>query len=355
MLHHSVGLVVSKPELSQIGYVLLAPFASDYAFLVDPKGDVVHRWTGAHSVTHACYLLPNGNLWVNELSDTPRGVPLTTSGIMRERDAQGTVVWEHHDPWQHHDARRLPDGGAIYIAYRESNTNSASLFTGGVPGSEVAGGMFGECLREVDEAGRIVWEWSTDLLPEELRRLHRNANRWSTGHLNTVQPLADNTVLVCSKTLNLTFLLRRVTGELLWHFQDDNLGGPHDAQMLDNGNVLIFANGAYASDLHHSQVWEIDRKTNKVVWRYLQRDNPMQFFSPHIGGCQRLPGGNTMICEGSHGCVFEVTPDGEIVWEYVNPETGYHENFGHANWLFRARSYTGGSPELQGIPALTNR
>ena len=29
--------------------------------------------------------------------------------------------------------------------------------------------------------------------------------------------------------------------------------------------------------------------------------------------------GNTLICEGSNGRIFEVTPAGEIVWEYVNP------------------------------------
>jgi len=354
MLHRSTGLTYTQTDKSQIGYTLMAPFASKLAFLVNPQGEVVHRWTGSHSVTHACYLLENGNLWINELSDAPKGVPLTTSGLIRERDSSGHIVWEHHDPWQHHDARRLPHGGAIYIAYKEPDIGTASAFSGGVPDSEPDGGMFGECIKEIDAEGQLLKEWSTNLLPENFRRLHRNANRWSAGHLNTIQPLANGTVLACSKTLNLTFLLQWQTGELLWHYQSDMLGGPHDAQMLENGNVLIFANGLYAADLHHSQVWEIDPNTNEIVWRFHQRDNPMQFYSPHIGGCQRLPGGNTLICEGSHGCVFEVSKDGDIVWEYVNPECGFHEFFGHANWLFRARSYPLGAPELQGIPTLAD-
>lgn len=353
MLHRNSGLTYRDPERSEMGYVLLAPFASDQAFLVSPEGEIVHRWTGAHSVTHACYLKENGNLWVNEVTDAPQGVPLTTSGLIRERDLDGNVVWEHHDPWQHHDARPLPEGGAIYIAYRAPDAKINAAFTGGVAGSETGEGMYGECLREVDASGRLVWEWNSEQLPASLRRMHRNANRWSAGHLNTLQPLGDDRVLVCSKSLNLTFLLRRSTGEILWHFQDDTLGGPHDAQMLDTGNVLIFANGVYGSDLHHSQVWEIDPKTNDIVWRFHQRDNPMQFYSPHIGGCQRLPGGNTLICEGAHGCIFEVTPEGDIVWDYVNPICGFHENFGHANWLFRTRSYPLGAPELQKIPGLS--
>ncbi len=352
MLLRTTGLTHIEPGQAQIGYTLLAPFATDSAFLISPGGEIVHRWSGTHSVTHACYLLENGNLLVNELSDSPKGVPLTTSGLMRERNAEGTIVWEHHDPWQHHDVRRLPNGGTIYIAYQAPDAKVASLFSGGVKGSETDAGMYGECIREINESGKLVWEWSTEHLPASLRRLHNNANRWSAGHLNTIQPLDDNRILVCSKTLNLTFILQRGTGELLWHFQSDQLGGPHDAQLLDNGKVLIFANGLYGADLHHSQIWEIDPINNEVVWRFHQKDNPMQFYSPHIGGCQRLPGGNTLICEGSRGCVFEVTPAGEVVWEYINPECGYHEMFGHANWLFRVRSYANGSPELQAIPAL---
>jgi hypothetical protein len=38
-----------------------------------------------------------------------------------------------------------------------------------------------------------------------------------------------------------------------------------------------------------------------------------------MSGCQRLPSGNTIICESDNGRFFEVTPDNEIVWEYENP------------------------------------
>ena len=34
---------------------------------------------------------------------------------------------------------------------------------------------------------------------------------------------------------------------------------------------------------------------------------------------QRLPNGDTLICDGINGTLFEVTTDGQIVWEYVNP------------------------------------
>ena len=45
----------------------------------------------------------------------------------------------------------------------------------------------------------------------------------------------------------------------------------------------------------------------------------MNFFSTHISGVQRLASGNTLICEGAKGAIFEATPDRDVVWHYVNP------------------------------------
>ena len=37
------------------------------------------------------------------------------------------------------------------------------------------------------------------------------------------------------------------------------------------------------------------------------------------GSAQRLPNGNTLIAETDRGHAFEVTKDGEIVWEFYTP------------------------------------
>ena len=43
------------------------------------------------------------------------------------------------------------------------------------------------------------------------------------------------------------------------------------------------------------------------------------FYTPFMGNAQRLPNGNTHVTESSTGRLFEVTPAGEVVWEYVIP------------------------------------
>ena len=78
----------------------------------------------------------------------------------------------------------------------------------------------------------------------------------------------------------------------------------------------------------------------EVVWTY--QDRPVSnFFTPRMGNAQRLPNGNTLINEASFGRLFEVTKEGEIVWEYANPFFGGRSN-AETNEIFRAYRY---SPE----------
>jgi hypothetical protein len=45
-------------------------------------------------------------------------------------------------------------------------------------------------------------------------------------------------------------------------------------------------------------------------------------YSTGLSSVQLLPNGNTLIASGRQGYAFELTPDEEIVWEYVNPMQG---------------------------------
>ena len=191
-------------------------------------------------------MLPNGNLFRNERCENRKGVALTVSGRLSEYDHAGNLLWRHDDPYQHHDARRL-ENGAIYAAFSELDDELKGQVAGGRSGSETPGGPFGEVIRQVDETGKTVWEWSFTELGLDTHRLHPNANRWSYGHTNTVCPLEDGTYLISSKNLNLLLILDPEKG-VTWEYQNDEMSGQHDAQMLANGNILIFANGAYMSD-----------------------------------------------------------------------------------------------------------
>jgi hypothetical protein len=57
---------------------------------------------------------------------------------------------------------------------------------------------------------------------------------------------------------------------------------------------------------------------DRPVWSY-SAPKKTDFFSSFISGAQRLSNGDTLICSGANGTIFEVTPDKTIVWKYVNP------------------------------------
>ncbi len=121
---------------------------------------------------------------------------------------------------------------------------------------------------------------------------------------------------------------------------DRVLHGPHDAQWIEpglpgEGNILVFNNGNNQWDARpegrFSSVEELEPPVNgsggydhvlgtpfgpsDVTWRYVA-DPPTDFYAIAMSGAQRLPDGNTLVCSGVQGRIFEVTPDGETVWTH---------------------------------------
>ena len=88
------------------------------------------------------------------------------------------------------------------------------------------------------------------------------------------------------------------------------------------------------------------RVSRQIVWSYQSKTN--QGFFSHIGsGAQRLPNGNTLICSDTEGHLFEVTAEGELVWEYINPVTRelgtvkvMPDSLPMTNSVFRAARYS---------------
>ncbi len=87
--------------------------------------------------------------------------------------------------------------------------------------------------------------------------------------------------------------------------------------------------------------------SNEIVWQY-SGDAQFAFYSGHISGCERLPNGNTLVCEGQSGRVFELTRDGDTCWEWVSPFTLKTSGGIRGSALFRAHRYFRDGPELAG-------
>ncbi len=151
---------------------------------------------------------------------------------------------------------------------------------------------------------------------------------------------------------------------------DQQLFQQHDAHWIPpghpgEGNILIFNNG---TDIGYSSVDEIvtpvtpdgrypvplpgnPHGPDAPVWRYLS-EPVTDFFAIFISGAKRMPNGNTLICSGPRGHLFEVTTDSQIVWEYVNPITASgpltQGDPVVGNLIFQSSRYAANHPGLMG-------
>ena len=104
----------------------------------------------------------------------------------------------------------------------------------------------------------------------------------------------------------------------MWKWGPGNVWHQHHPTFLDNGNIQIFDNGSHSRGPDRSRIVEVNPSNNQIEWEYTETP-AMAFFSSNISSAERLPNGNTHICEGAFGRLFEVTREGDVVWEYINP------------------------------------
>ena len=91
----------------------------------------------------------------------------------------------------------------------------------------------------------------------------------------------------------------------------------HDPQILDNGRLLIFDNKGGDRKRGLSRVLEYRLPEMALEWSY--EGTPKEpFFTLTCGVAARLPNGNTLITETDNGRAFEVTPEKQIVWEFIS-------------------------------------
>jgi hypothetical protein len=348
MRHLKFGVLIRRENEATAGYTLFSPLHSRSTYLIDLRGEVVHQWDHPLINSTYAYLLKTGNLlWAGRLPEGPQHMG-GRGGLLREYDWHAEVVWEHRHVGQHHDFRRLPNGNTLFLAWEVVPPEIAMRVPGGLPDTQhVDGCMYGDCLYEISPAGEVVWEWhACRNMKAENYRISPSHRRDEFAHANAISPLPNGDILISFRRLNMIGIIERESQELKWEHRDDSWGMQHDCEPLANGNITLFANGCNTDTNPFSRVIELDPHTRRTVWEY--RGHPSYtFFSPHISGAQRLWSGNTLICEGQWGRIFEVTPDIKTVWEYVSPFMGPDRHGDLSNEIFRAYRYRPDSRQIR--------
>jgi hypothetical protein len=152
--------------------------------------------------------------------------------------------------------------------------------------------------------------------PDEPDMMHTNTLVILDGrHAGRLPAFRAGNVLVSIPKMDAVVVLDLEAGRAVWALKG-LWRRQHEPSLLPNGNLLVFDNLGAGNA---SRVLEIDPLTQRVAWAYGGRLED-GFFTRNLGACHRLPNGNTLIVESKNGRAFEVTPDGETVWEWVSPE-----------------------------------
>lgn len=350
-IHHPVGLIHYSPALCYRGYTLFSTNRGTHATLIDMQGKICHRWHSDEGIGYA-YLLPNGNLLCRTSPETETDIVRDLGGsssALLELDWESNVVWSYRNPMLHHDYERLSNGNTLVLLWDPMSKEFSKKVKGGYESEDDPEQMLGDVIREIAPDGAVVDQWSTqdhfDLDDDVVCPLE---NRREWGHGNSINVTPDGDFIVSYRRTNTVGIVDRATGEFKWKWGPNEIAHQHHPTWLDNGNILLFDNGAHGRGNGASRVIEIDPESNEIAWQYAGSPPP-SFYSFNISSAERLPNGNTLICEGAAGRIFEVTAQKDIIWEYINPfffpDPRSNTN---TNATFRAHRYGPEHPALQG-------
>lgn len=360
----SYGVTHYEPSKTYEGYTLFAPLGDFFTWLIDMDGRIVHAWQLPYRPGQHAKLLPNGNLLYLGRTRAQKGPEAGLGGFGGRAmisDWNSNVVWEYQNDFMHHDFSPMKNGNFLLLYWPSLTPEAFEKKLKGGPPARIAsstrvgapGKMWACGILEVTPEKEVVWEWKDyEHLDPEVEVLGPIDWRSEWLHANAVEELPDGNVLLTSRGVSAIHIIDKKTGKVKWRSTPEmGVCHPHDATMLPNGNIMWFDNGMERNDTEqmYTRVAEVNPRTNKIVWEY--KDNPPhEFYSGIQGGCQRLPNGNTLICESTRGRLFEVTPDKEIVWEFVNPCYGYDLGPGWWNGVRKCFRY---SPDYEGLKGKT--
>jgi hypothetical protein len=333
----------------------------DYKFISD-----------THQVpTHDLCKLPNGNLlmvvWehksIKETLDAGRnpdtvnqdaGYLVSDCVIEVEPTGKttGKIVWEWH-AWDHlvqsYDDKKTNYGDVaahpemIDVNYVGNNLGAMTASPDDLAKLRAVGyiGAGGQYQRPVP--GTPVWLHTNSVaynadLDQIMLSVYEFSEIWIVDHSTTTDEAAAHEGGRYGKGGDLLYRWGNPRTYRAGTVKDQKLFAQHNAHWIPSGlpgegHVLIFNNGVGRLGGAYSSVDEIVLPVDdaghyadsaaksfgpdKPVWNYAAPKRA-DFYAAVMSGAQRLPNGNTLICSGPDGFIFEVTADGEIVWKYLH-------------------------------------
>lgn len=318
-------MVRNDPARTAPGLNLYSSGHRSQALLMRMDGTVVHTWQAdfldafpehaellQHQSAHSwrrVALLPDGSL-----------LAIWEGLGIAKLTPDSRIAWASLNR-AHHDLEPLPNGNLLVL------TRIPHARPDGPP-------ILEDFVAELDRDGRELRRVSV------LRALERSPHAeldvvqpdWHTGdllHTNALHLLDDRAsranhamtagrLLISSRNQDLIAVLDLNEQAVVWA-----ASGPwsrqHDVEITPSGRLMLFDNQGPGEG--RSRVLILDpADPERILWTWPPRPE-VPFHSEVLGAAQELPNGNLLITESTRGRALEVTPRGEVVWDFHNPET----------------------------------
>ena len=318
------SVVAHDPDRAWQGLNFFTSGHAPEAVLMDMDGQVLHRWgrsyrevwpdsdiardrIDSHNWRRA-RLLPDGSV-----------LAIVEGLAVMKLDLESNVVWARHNG-AHHDLEVLPGGDILLL------TRTAHLLPRWHPRAPVLEDFIVRLSPAGEELQRVSILEAFENSPEHagiLRNirdrqgdiLHTNSLEMLDGRLVDRAPaFTAGRVLISVRRLDTVAVVDLDRAEVVWAMQGP-FEAQHDATILPGGDLMLFNNEAGPGV---SAVQVFDPATGQETWRHAGTPE-RPFYSRTCGTSQRLPGGNVLVTESDNGRAFEITPDGDVVWDFYNP------------------------------------
>lgn len=345
--------------------------------LIDLNNNVIKFWNHTRSGGYSVYLLRNGDLMRPALSTNSTINGGAAAGIVQKYSWNGTLLWEYtyssNTIRSHHDICPMPNGNVLLIAW-EVKTAAEAVAAGLNHSAVIWPDHIVEIQPSGTNGGTIVWKWhfwdhliqdhdptkaNYGVVADHPELLDINVGSAGSGDWMHINGISYNErldqIVISSHELDEIYVID--------HSTTTQEAAGHTGGRYGKGGDILYrwgrpanyrAAGSQVFNVVHSSVWVPDsvpggghimafnnrEGTNashvieivppedsagfyshtpgtaygpaSPVWTYAASG----FYSTHLGGCQRLPNGNTILAESTDRKLWEVDSLGTVVWNF---------------------------------------
>jgi hypothetical protein len=322
--HAPRGVTVYDRARACEGLNLLVSGHAPEAFLYDMSGELLHTWRLPFEAAYPGRFPDSKSLpgaWRRARVEPNGDLFAIFEGVgLIKIDVNSELLWAYGGR-AHHELDIAPDG-LIHVL-----TRKAIL----LPRWMAKEPILEDYVTVLDADGRELSSVSllecakNSAYPEVFEAVYKGGDIFHTNslqildgrHAGRLEAFAAGDLLISIRELNRLAVVDLEAQRMSWSLAG-SWRSQHEPTLLEGGTILLFDNQWQP---RRSRVLELDPLSGAEIWSY-QEEQPGRFFSESCGSCQRLSNGNTLISESAAGRAFEVTPAGEIVWEFHNPFRG---------------------------------